>query len=248
MSVDVAAIAAAMASEFRNRAPNMPVDVMLHEAKKLGDNTRADAEKILALPGFKAEQLNNLEAYIEYLAQKERAWAFLRDGKAFASVRNEAEAFRKEFVASASYLLRGDDSAQQEIERIKAGSGLEDLSTDMGDIAVLAEKPAVAVRLAIEPRLPADIGAHARDLGKRLVKSKDSADALEAQAQRNLAFWLLADAVDEVRAGAKYLHRDDPMKLDSLSSQYEARRKRQSRAKARAAATVTPNPVEGETA
>lgn len=246
MSVDVAAFIAAMAIELRSRAPGMPVNIMLHEAKKLSDHTRADVEKLLALPGFKTEKLNNLEAYIEHLGQKERAWAFLRDGKAFAEARNVAEAFRKEFVDSARYLLRDDDRAQQEIDRIKAGSGLEDLSTDMSDIAALAEMPGVSAKLALEPKLPQDVPAHARALGLRLIKTKDSAEALEAQAQRNLAYWLLADAVDEVRAGAKYIHRDEPEKLDSLSSHYESRKKRQARSKEKVDAASAPKAEEVE--
>ena len=122
------------------------------------------------------------------------------------------------------YLLRKDPKAQARLDQIAEGEGLADLIQDLKDLADFAV--ANAKVLAAAPRLPKDAVAQARTLAASLTDGVDSAGANDAQARRNQVYAVLASAVDEVRAGARFLFHDEPKLLAPMLSHYSADRKR----------------------
>ncbi len=214
-------------------APNKPVKIALLEAERLNAGVSKYKKVLVTLPGFRAADLTLLPELVKALEGTERSWSRTKLAQGSASLvglRKEAEAWRRQAMAAARYLLRRDERAMLEIERIAEGEGLADLVQDLDDLAVLIEHHAATFAAMPEPL---DV-AEARRLSKALRKGRDDSDTMASLENRNRAFWALEDAVDEIRAALRFVLRDDPKKLAPLLSRYQADR----RAKRRRAAST----------
>lgn len=231
MAFDLEAWLQRLPRDVREKAPVMPVHVALYEAKVLFDITSKRRDDFAVLPDFDLEAFDGMPVLIEALDQKERAWVLMRKSAPLTQAREAAETFRGYFTDSARFLLRREEKALADIDDICEGSGNEDLAADMTSIALVAGKPEWAAKLALDKELPRDISAHARGLGKQMIEARDTTEAIEAQQQRNQFFWLLDEAVGELRAGSQFLYRDDPKTLAMIASGYEAKKKRRARAR-----------------
>ncbi|MGI5860990.1 MAG: hypothetical protein ACOX6T_02915 [Myxococcales bacterium] len=220
-------------AEFRFKAPDKPIVVALVEARTLFDKTASRRDALAQLPDFQLDNYDAIPILCEALYEQEHKWQAMRNRSVAGPARAEAESFRSYFLSAAEYLLRKDKDAVAALGRIKEGDGVDDLVIDLHDIGALASKPEYAAKLALDSKLPQDIPGHAKALADKMIKAKDNSESLEAIAMRNQLFWLLDEVVEEVRAGARFLLRDEPRLLVEISSRYEARRKRLSRAKAK---------------
>jgi hypothetical protein len=221
--------------EFRFKTPDKPIAVALVEGQTLFDKTASKRDGLARLPDFQIDNYDAIPILCEALNKQERDWQALRNRSVAGPACGEAASFRSYFLSSAEYLLRKNDDAMAALARIKEGEGIDDLVVDLDDIGALASTPEYAAKLALDSKLPQDIPGHAKALAEKMIKAKDNSESLEAIAMRNQLFWLLDEVVEEVRAGANFLLRDEPRLLAEISSRYEARRKRLARAKAKKA-------------
>jgi hypothetical protein len=225
--LDIEARLSQLPAETRDTLPFRPIPVASYEAKMLYDAASPHVDLFTRLPDFDRVLFDAMPQINQRMIESDRSYKAARDEKTASSlrpVREEAESFRSNFVSAGRYLLRKDDGAQRRIDRIVEGDGIADLVADLEEIAAFAAD--YADKLALDSKLPKDVPAQARSFADRLAKVQDTTAANEALARRNQLYWLLDEAVREVRAAARYVFRDDPKKLAPMLSQYGVRKPR----------------------
>jgi hypothetical protein len=219
--------------------PTMPVETAVREARSLFDVVDLRRDEFTGLATFDVAFIDALPVLATKLSDAESAWLrqkLVATAASVRPVRDAAEGFRSDFLASARYMLRNDPPAIQLLDQIAEGSGLDDLTEDLEEIARLGEERQDV--LAADKQLPKELPAYARSLAQKLSTVKESPAAQAALEQRNRVFWLLDQAVGEVRAAGRYLYRKEPKTLALMGSDYVNRRAQRSRS-ARAAAKAT---------
>jgi hypothetical protein len=123
---------------------------------------------------------------------------------------------KKDMIAALRYFLHTDEAVQARVDDIIPGSGIADLLDDLQKLAVLLRENADALKRA---DLPADAAAQAERFAT-LLGSDDLVRSVATSEQgrhliglRNLAFWRLREAMDEIRAAGRYVYRNDPKRL-----------------------------------
>jgi len=211
--------------------PDLPVREAILEAARMVAPARKLRPKLSTIPDFDLADADDLPGLVEALRRAETRWQKarkLQQAVSLVGARKDAEELRRKFYRAARYRLRKNAEALAEIDRIAEGDGLADLVQDLGDIAAFLEKyEASFVGDVILPKKPIQ---RARALAATLKGGKDGTGALDALAHRNLVFHALQVAVDEVREAARYLL-SDRRRLAPFLSEYEANRKRRSRAR-----------------
>jgi hypothetical protein len=208
--------------------PEVPIDGAVLEALRLRRRARKLRDALLELPGFDARAVDELGPRAEALRAADAAWQALRDQSADAptttvALRRQAEGLRADLLASARFHLRKLPDAQRVLDELSPGSRLRTLAADLAALVELCRQHAAA--WAKESLLPGDVLEQAASLGQALLAlPEEPPEAAQAFERRNLTFWLLDDAVEEVRAGARYLYRREPKKLRPFLSRKGSRK------------------------
>lgn len=221
---------AQVAPENGSVLPSMPVDTAVRETRKLFDVVDARRATFAGLATFDAAHIDALPVLATKLSDAESTWQRLKlaaMSETLAPVREEAESFRSDFLAAARFLFRKEPATLELIDQIAEGSGLDDLTSDLDEIARLGEERADV--FANQKDLPTELPAYSRSLVKKLSTVKESPEAQAAIEQRNRIYSLLDETVAEVRAAGRYLYRKDPKALALLASEYVNRKARRSR-------------------
>lgn len=238
--LDLEALLQTVPPEARLSAPEtLPVKVAVLEAERAAAEAKRHAKAFAALPTFDATNLERLQALPGALDDAERAWQKGRTRAKLESTRGDARAaaeeLRRAILAAATYFLRADPGAEAELARIREGDGVADLAADLRDLAELLDEHPILGKPSVG--LPSGAAAKARALAATLAPLADAEAAAALLERRNALWWLLVQALREVRLAARFLFRGDPKRLGRFTSAYEARRRR-----AKAAEPAPPAP------
>ncbi len=223
--------------------PDFPLSDVLHEARELDATLRKLGPKLVKgarLDGKVREELSRRRALLDVA---EAAWLAARERltpRNVVKTRATAEALKRDAVAALRYFLAEDAEVQLALDEIAEGSGDADLIDDLRRLAGLVEAHAEALRRADLPKHPSDkLRALAQTLADATADRAFDPEAAHAGAQRNRAFWHLRDLMDRVRAGGRYVFRND-RKLLKLFRATSTRAKRPTKPASAEPAPATP--------
>ena len=234
---------AALPAAAADTSPVVPVSITVLEARQAALAALKDRNLFLKLHGFDIRDLDDLQPLAGALEVAEDHWKELRlskKGGAPGASRKDAEALRRDLLSAGRYLFRKDPAVVALLDDIAAGEGLPDLVDDLRRLADFVDEHGKQFESA--PRIPPDPGAVARSLRSALTAGADSEEATAAHAHRNQVAQALQGALDEVRAAAKFLFRDDPKKLVKITSHYQVAKQRKSRGAPSPTPAPAPNP------
>ncbi len=208
---DVAAIVAAVTDE-QAQHPNLPVPVLVADARRMGRFAAPLETKMLKLPGVAAGLLGELTALASGLQDSNDAWQISRKdalGGGREKARAQLSALRTRAMKTLKFLWRRNAKALARLEVISEGDGsLADL---LGDAAALAKELSTAPEAArLDSKL---VGAETKlvTLADALSDAPTQADG-EALRLRDRYAWALSEHLDEVEAVLDFLLRDTPEK------------------------------------
>lgn len=238
---DLEALLAQQEPSAKSTSPSIPVKHALAEALRLQQEATKLRARLLEAPGFDPAHLDRLGPLTEALQTAENAWHTGQGNlhaHSLVAARHEAEQLKSKLVATARYLFRKEPAALEVIDGMAHGTSLVDLVADLNGLgAFVAEHQAVFTAA----KQPADLAAKAKALAKTLAAGTDKTESVDLQARRNQVFLLLQEAVDEVRAAARFVLHDEPEKLAPMLSSYASMKSRRDRA----AKKATPTPPAG---
>lgn len=216
---------ATLAADAARTPPTVPIPQILLEAERVYREAKRAKSDFAKLAGFDVDDLEGLRELAAALDDAEAEWKRHRlDKKAstLGAERREAEDLRATAIASGRYLLRHDPRAQSDLDQIQEGEGLADLIQDLRDLHRFIAAHGDA--FAHDQYLPEGAAQRLVLLADQLAAGADSDASDLAQSERNRRYWVLAHALSEVRAAARYLFRNKPKKLDLFVSGHAARR------------------------
>lgn len=215
------------------KKPNIPLPIFLQES----ENTHFAGTRDLAAlieAGFKEEWLTSMPAKIGALNYAESIWFTGRDKrdevqKLWDTKAPEAYALRDHLVRSMRYAYRGQSDLMDKVVAIAEGTGHADMISDLHKLAVLGREFAVPLlEIKLNPALLDQAQVLADEMGTLLAQLVgERAVGNVSRLERDQAYTLLKQAVDEVRACAQYVFWNDDRRRDEYSSQYLRNMRRQ---------------------
>lgn len=203
--------------------PDIPVEIAMAEMAALYKLAKKEA-RTLGRFGIGVKVIEELGAFGKELGERQRAWITQRDHAASPegkALRDEADTLRSKMLAAGEWALRHDDSALQELARIREGSGLPDTIEDLYQLAGFWTKHASALK---ETRLShhdvtraAALATELHDVAGEEVSNLTIARALEL---RNRCFWAATAAANEIRQAGRYAFSDQPKVAARFASRY----------------------------
>lgn len=229
------------------RGLDYPVAVVEAEAGELERAWGKYGARLVAGSRLTSKQGEALAGQRATLATAEAVWADHRTlllSPGLRALRDEAERSKRELLAALGYFCGDDAHVAERLTAIRHGAGLPDLLQDLGQLAVLADEHAAALKKADLPQgTVAKTTARARELCAQLdAHASERAiddEGPRAMALRNRAYWQLRATMDAIRAAGRYVFRDQPGMLKAFRSTSTNMHKRPSSAANATAATAT---------
>jgi hypothetical protein len=208
---DLDAALAALPVEVRLKRPTRSTLNLVSEARRLIRVSRPVRAQLAALTDFNLEALDRLPAIVELAEQAESRLAASkqeRSGVSLSQTREEGIALRFRLASATRLLFPFDSKIQKRLEGFHRRRALHAI---VGDLLKLADYADCHPEdYAKAPGLPKQPGQEARRIAELLGSGLSEAELSKARQDRNAAAALLAMAVSEVRAGGRYLFRNDP--------------------------------------
>ena len=218
------------------KEPDIPVDVFLREAKTVNTGCVEHKDALVAL-GVTQEMFDTAVVYVDALDSAETIWQAERKGAArrekFAAIIDEAEEVRTDALDAGELALRKSQEGKERMSRIREDDGLEDLASDMGDVAALltdARHLFEAINYPVDETSTRT--AELRDLIRKNLSAEDVGKTLSAAKDtRDRVFTLADEAISEIRSYAKFAFRKDrsPSRKNLFTSDYNRRRNQRRR-------------------
>ena len=216
---------------------SIPIGVLDREARAILKLCRHDAARFTMI-GFDDGFFEAFETHIEALREAEDAWQEVHDHNAMGAALKEAleQAYEKRSLALdlGEYYFRRVPDAMALLDRIRHGEGHEDLIADLRALARAMREHAEAFRPHSDLDVDAfsrDLEERARDLSERFARYDSDTSRDEALDTRDRAYTLLDEDLDDVRAAARLIYRDQPEMRARFVSPYRRRVKQKSRAR-----------------
>jgi hypothetical protein len=205
--------------------PTMPVDRMIGEGLALARSAKEHAEDLLAA-GMEESLIDEVRLRASALAEAQAELVAVRGFKrtlAEVALEQQAMELRSDMIAAGRFALRDDTHAQNVLDRIQEGDGLDDLIQDLRALSVFFRdrKPALE-RIGAKPDTKRQQADQTASELESLLADRRAGDVDEIQAMdvRNRAAAYLAIAMAEVRATGVYVFRRHPRNATKFRSPY----------------------------
>jgi len=220
-------------------APTIPVGVYTQEAEDLLVWSQPDRDA-LQRAGIDLSLLEALPTRIGALRHAQSRWNaarfVLEDAqREWSAASPRGHELRDELLATLRFAFRRDPALLDRVRAVAEGASDPDMIQDLSDLALLArENSALVEAIGGDPELVAQAEAQAGVLARLLAAARSEGTTSEAKELRDRAYVLVKQAVDEVRAGGRYIHRKDPDRAAGYASDFNRSRNLRSRRKAQA--------------
>lgn len=211
-------------------------------------------EATFKVAAFQPADFEDLELRAKALWQADVDWRQrVEKEKELPKLLAAAGPLKRKLFRAADYLWGEDDEAGLIIAEIRSGTGYLDLADDLMALANLfdARWGEVAGRTLVEEEDLGEARAIATAIAAAYGGNPHDPDAESLRDLRTRAFHYLYTGVEEVRAAAAYVHRNDPVRLADYPSLFAWRRRRKSAPSAppqeeRTPAPEAPTPADDE--
>jgi hypothetical protein len=203
---------------------------------------REHRDELAELKGFDISALDQLIGLVDRAEKAEIVWLdeqIKHRKPSMHETRDEAIRLRFRLAAAAHYVLPADSFELKDLQGFHRRRSLPSICYDLKVLAkIVDEHPGLFEAM---PSLPERPGEKALELANLLYAGSYSDKLQKAMEARNQAFTLLALAVNEVRAGARFLFRHEPELLkrvtDGVTKKQRQRQKRAKRKQSESAET-----------
>jgi len=208
------------------KIPNMPVHVYLQEASDLGEWSKEDQPKLLAI-NTAQELFDGLEARIGALRYAQSLWNKERYTKEEAQREWDEKSpdgydLKDELENDFRFAFRRRSDLLSKVSAIEDGTGHADMVQDLSDLAALgkANLPLLQTINFDETKLTRAEN-QSTELSTLLAKANgERQDTTEPKVMRDKAYTYLKKAVDEIQAAGKYVFWKDDVRRKGYYSKY----------------------------
>ncbi|MGI5865349.1 MAG: hypothetical protein ACOX6T_25290 [Myxococcales bacterium] len=227
MAFDFETEAAKLPPELAEKQPNANVEAVVFDAERVYSITKERRDKLAVVPSFDIANLDNILPIAGILRttdlECEKAQKLMLTSSV-KGARDESGMLIAAVKEAARFLYRKDPETLKDIDAMGDIGALHDRAADLHRVAAFCEAhPELA---AADSRVPADAPARARELAAMLATVADDSAAKATFRKRNLAFWMLREAVEDVRAAVRFAFHDDERFVTRVCTRYEPPKKK----------------------
>ncbi|HCF62034.1 MAG TPA: hypothetical protein DFS52_29080 [Myxococcales bacterium] len=230
MAFDFDTESAKLSPALAEKQPTSNVEAAIFDAERVFSIVNQRHDKLATVPTFDIASLDNIPPIAGILRSTdldcEKALRLMLTS-ANKDARDESDTIIGSVKEAARFLFRKDPETLKDIEAIGDTGALHDRAADLHRAAVFCEAhPELA---ASDSRVPANTPARARELASMLAAVADNSASKATFRKRNLAFWMLHDAVNEVRAAVRFACPDDKEFVTRVCTRYEPPKKKKAK-------------------
>ena len=227
--------------------PTAPVAETLIDAHSLLAYLRhnAEARKELLHVGLAKTRLDEFKEAITLLEDAEHAWRAqtrTRQTDDLKRALSDAYELRREALAVASFHTRDDRQAEEVLDRVREGEGHADLLADLETLALFIQEHADRFKRdkTFDPAETIEQLKQGREeLREELAEDRSDESHERALDERNRAFMVLDEILDDLRDHGRFAFRHDRQRRAYFVNAYERRKRRRTR-RQRADASSSP--------
>ncbi|HCF57834.1 MAG TPA: hypothetical protein DFS52_07550, partial [Myxococcales bacterium] len=222
MAFDFDGSAAKMSADTKDKPPARPPDVLALEASRAYSVAKLRRDEIAGILGFEIRFLDDIPEIVEVLVQAHQSNSTMQDQKSDLSLapsRTEADDIIARVMRAGRYVYRHRSEVQKALDRIGDVGAMPDRVGDLRRVAFLCEENPELI--TADARIPANVVERARELATKLSSVVDDAAYRAALARRNLAYWMLDEAVGELRAAVRFAFPEDTKFISQVCARYE---------------------------
>jgi len=211
--------------EGRLRQPDLPVDVVLHEAGIMVTAAREDA-KLFCDAGFDTDKIEKLATAICALRHAQSSFIAQigeldHAEKEWRERVESAVALRKELIAVGLYVFRSMPDAHAAVRAINRRPDRADLITDLRTLSELGKMHhSLLEAVNFDCTLLDAAETTAIELGAVHARTSLEHGVVNARKQRDRAFTLLRQLTSSLFNAARYVYRDNMDRFDLFKSSY----------------------------
>lgn len=227
------------------KEPNIPVEVLVAEAKVLGHLAKKDWD-FLSIRKLERSLVDTIDLRANALQEAESEYTYSQFddpelAKQFAELVSEATNLRARLINDFYYAFDGDEALTDVVRDISEGGSYADLVQDMSDLELLGEKHPDKVEAAgVDTSLLKRCGELKITLGDLLAQT--TAEKMERSPEKDMrdrAYTYLYIAMNKIRKAGKSVFFDDPEHASRYASAYlRSKRRRSERKKEQEAASI----------
>jgi hypothetical protein len=206
--------------------PEVPVELIVREAEQVARAARPHRNKMRKLP-TKIDLLDTLEPRAHALAaadEEYRASRLARLKTDLRPLREEAELLKRELLTAAQFLLRDEPQILAQLSAVSDGDALDDLVEDLNVLVNIAKSRPSKFSIVDLTGGTQKAIARAKEIATRLASECEGErhdDAvMSAMRKRNRCYALVVQALEEVRAVARFYFRNQPEGLLPFGAVY----------------------------